>query len=131
MVIAVDFDGTIVSHAYPLIGGQIGRSVEILKHLKENLGCRLILWTCREPGYGLEEALGWCHARLLEFDAVNANVAEIGGLAAHKVVADFYIDDRGISRFLLGNSGDMSPQEWEAIGRDIEILCMSGLMEPK
>lgn len=40
-LIAVDFDGTVVTHAYPEIGDDAG-AVPVLKELTDN-GCRLIL----------------------------------------------------------------------------------------
>lgn len=44
-LIAVDFDGTVVTHAYPEIGDDAG-AVAVLKELTDN-GCRLILYTMR------------------------------------------------------------------------------------
>ena len=35
MKIAVDFDGTIVEHAYPLIGKEIPFAIETLKRLQK------------------------------------------------------------------------------------------------
>ena len=45
MTIAIDFDGTIVEHAYPEIGHPIPFAIETLLQLQED-GHRLILWTC-------------------------------------------------------------------------------------
>ena len=42
--IAVDFDGTVVTHAYPHIGMDAG-AVPVLRELVRN-DCRLILLTC-------------------------------------------------------------------------------------
>ena len=47
MLIAVDFDGTVVEHAYPDIGEELPHAVEVLKELVE-AGHQIILWTCRE-----------------------------------------------------------------------------------
>lgn len=44
-VIAVDFDGTVVTHAYPRIGDEIGAE-PVLRELVAN-GCRLILLSMR------------------------------------------------------------------------------------
>ena len=46
MIIAIDFDGTIVEHAYPKIGKPIPFAIETLKML-QNDGHQLILWTVR------------------------------------------------------------------------------------
>ena len=40
--IAIDFDGTVVTHAYPEIGEDAG-AAPVLKELTDN-GCRLILY---------------------------------------------------------------------------------------
>ena len=53
-LIAVDFDGTVVTHAYPEIGDDAG-AVPVLKELTDN-GCRLILYTMRH-GKLLDPAL--------------------------------------------------------------------------
>ena len=44
MVIAVDFDGTIVEHEYPKIGRPIPFAIETLLQLQQD-GHILILWT--------------------------------------------------------------------------------------
>ena len=53
-LIAVDFDGTVVTHAYPEIGDDAG-AVPVLKELTDN-GCRLILYTMRH-GKLLDDAI--------------------------------------------------------------------------
>lgn len=99
MVIAVDFDGTIVEHKYPEIGKEIPFAIDTLRQIAEE-GHKLILWTSRD-GDLLDEALQFCRKRGLEFFAVNSNYPP-GSMfkqsVGHscKVVADLYIDDRNI-----------------------------------
>ena len=45
-IIAVDFDGTIVEHAFPQIGKPIPFAIETLLKLQKE-GYRLVLWTVR------------------------------------------------------------------------------------
>ena len=45
MIIAIDFDGTCVTHEYPYIGKDIG-AVPVLQRLVK-AGHELILWTMR------------------------------------------------------------------------------------
>lgn len=71
MIIAVDFDGTIVEHRYPAIGKEIPFAIDTLKKLQEE-GHRLILWSVRENEL-LDEAVEFCRQRGLEFYAVNTN----------------------------------------------------------
>ena len=69
MTIAVDFDGTIVTHEYPRIGKPIPFAIETLKRLQQEGHHQLILWTCRE-GELLQEAIDYCAAKGLEFPNV-------------------------------------------------------------
>lgn len=97
MVIAVDFDGTIVEHEYPRIGREIPFAIETLKKLQEERH-QLILWSVRE-GSLLEEAVEFCRQRGLEFYAVNRNYAEEDDRHRHysrKLKADVFIDDRNV-----------------------------------
>ena len=55
MIIAVDFDGTIVEHKYPKIGKEIPFAVETLKRLQADHHT-LILWSVRE-GQLLKDAV--------------------------------------------------------------------------
>ena len=70
MLIAVDFDGTIVEHKYPKIGKERPFATATLKKLIED-GHRLILWTVRE-GRLLDEAVEWCESKGVVFYSVNA-----------------------------------------------------------
>ena len=47
MIIAVDFDGTIVEHKYPAIGREFPFAIETLRKLQSDRH-KLILWTVRE-----------------------------------------------------------------------------------
>ena len=61
MIIAVDFDGTIVEHKYPEIGRELPFAIETLKKLQQERH-RLILWSVRE-GKLLQEAVDFCRER--------------------------------------------------------------------
>jgi hydroxymethylpyrimidine pyrophosphatase-like HAD family hydrolase len=105
MIIAVDFDGTIVEHEYPAIGKEIPFAIETLKLIQKK-GHKLILWTYRH-GKELEDAIKFCEDRGLYFHAVNNNFdgEEYDNTYSRKIYADMYIDDRN----LLGLP------EWEKI----------------
>lgn len=98
MTIAVDFDGTIVTHRYPAIGDEIPFAVTTLKMLAAERH-RLILWTVRE-GELLDEAVEWCRKRGLEFYAVNKDFPEENVQRntsySRKLKADLFIDDRNL-----------------------------------
>ena len=69
MTIAIDFDGTIVEHAYPAIGKPIPFAIDTLLQMQKD-GHRLILWTVR-TGDLLQEAIDYCAKRGLYFYAEN------------------------------------------------------------
>ena len=98
MIIAVDFDGTIVEHRYPSIGRELPFATETLKKLAQE-GHRLILWTVRE-GRLLEEAVNFCRERGLEFYAINRDYPEEeknkNNHFSRKLKADIWIDDRNL-----------------------------------
>ena len=98
MVIAVDFDGTIVEHRYPEIGNEIPFAAETLKMLIADHH-KLILWSVRE-GKLLDEAVEWCRERGVEFYAVNRDYPEERKDAnqhfSRKLKADLFIDDRNL-----------------------------------
>lgn len=99
MIIAVDFDGTIVEHRYPKIGDELPFATETLKMLIKD-GHRLILWSVRE-GELLQEAVDWCHQRGVDFYAVNKDYPEENGTTnnnhfSRKIKADIFIDDRNM-----------------------------------
>lgn len=94
MIIAVDFDGTIVKHRYPQIGEEIPFAIDTLKLIQSELRHTLILWTVRE-GDLLKEAVDFCRNRGLEFYAVNKNNPEDNDFGGpRKLMADMFIDDR-------------------------------------
>lgn len=94
MIIAIDFDGTIVEHKYPEIGRPIPFAIETLLQLqKENH--KLILWTVREEAL-LQEAIDYCAERGLYFYANNANYPEEVVPSPRKLSVDMFIDDRNL-----------------------------------
>lgn len=107
MIIAVDFDGTLCSNAWPAIGAPRTAVIAWIRARKQG-NDRLILWTNR-TGERLSEAISWCAEQGIEFDAVNENLPEMverfGG-DCRKVYADVYLDDKA-----------MKPEEVERYGR--------------
>lgn len=99
LILAVDFDGTIVEDAYPKIGKPQIFAFETLKKLQEN-GHRLILWTYRS-GSKLDEAVKFCEDNGIIFYAVNKSFEgeEYTNDISRKIHADLFIDDRNIGGF--------------------------------
>ena len=93
MIIAVDFDGTIVEHEYPGIGKIKKGAKEALLAFKER-GHHIIIYTCRK---GKEEAGAreWLIKNGIPFDELNEPI-EGYDLGTRKIYADVYIDDRAV-----------------------------------
>ena len=98
MTIAVDFDGTIVTHEYPAIGVERPFAIDTLKMLIRDQH-KLILWSVRE-GKLLDEAVEWCRERGVEFYAVNRDYPEEtitnNPHFSRKLEVDLFIDDRNV-----------------------------------
>ena len=106
--IAIDFDGTLCTGRYPLIGEPQPGSAGVLKRLYD-AGCYIIIWTCRQ-GAELEAAQKWLDDNGFCYHAINENnpahVKQYGG-DTRKINADVYIDDRQL--------GGLPP--WSEIGK--------------
>lgn len=100
LVIAIDFDGTIVEDAYPKVGKARIFAFETMKRLQED-GHRLILWTYRS-GSKLDDAVQFCKENGITFYAVNQSFPEeqYDNSVSRKIYADIYIDDRNIGGVL-------------------------------
>ena len=104
MIIAIDFDGTIVTDQYPAIGQLKPNAKEVIQQLKAE-GHYIIIWTCRA-----NDAMHHVHEFLIEqqipFDRINKNNPENVkqyGSDTRKVYADVYIDDKGLHEL---------PEDW-------------------
>jgi len=92
MIIAVDFDGTIVENRFPKIGRERSFAIDCLIRLQMEEQHQLILWTVRENDL-LDQAVEWCKKRGLVFYAVNQNNPEEKARGTRKLKADLFIDD--------------------------------------
>lgn len=123
-IIAVDFDGTVVTHAYPYVGEDAG-AVPVLRELVDN-GCKLILHTMRSDKL-LDAAVAWFDARQLPLYAVNANPDQARWTASPKVHADLYIDDAALGCPLRFIDGIRRPvADWVRIR---ELLVRDGYLD--
>ncbi len=108
LIIAIDFDGTIVEDRYPDIGKPRRFAFETMEALQA-AGHRLILWTYRE-GEKLDEAIRFCKKRGIEFYAINkSHPEERIPFKTRKILADVYIDDRNFNGI----------PEWGIIGQSL------------
>ncbi len=98
MIIAIDFDGTIVEDRFPEIGNLRKDAQETIEQLHKD-GHYIIIWTCR-TGLRAVEAHAFLMENEIPFHQLNKsnpeNVAKYG-LDTRKVYADVYIDDKAIT----------------------------------
>lgn len=117
MIIAVDFDGTIVEHAYPKIGRPIPFALETLKQMQKD-GHVLLMWTVRD-GELLQEAVDYVEKNDVKFYAYNKNYPEEDvATASRKLNADIFIDDRNVGGL----------PDWGIIYRAVRVAGETGVM---
>lgn len=100
MYIAVDFDGTCVTHDYPNVGKDIG-AAPVLYALYRN-GHHIILNTMRD-GKELEDAEFWFAENGINLFGSNHNPTQDRWTTSPKVYAHLYIDDAAMGCFLCYN----------------------------
>ena len=110
MIIAIDFDGTCVTHEYPNVGKDIG-AVPVLKELVEK-GHQLILWTMRsdsstvkapylpnihnQSGDYLTDAINWFKQNNIPLWGIQSNPEQSTWTTSPKAYAHLYIDDAAL-----------------------------------
>ena len=130
MVIAIDFDGTMVRHEYPLIGEEVPNAVKVMKRLSLH-GHQLILWTMR-GGEELRNAIQWCIEHGIQLYGVNRN-PEQTWTESPKCYAQLYIDDAALGCPLViddpnvPNKSDRPYVNWEEVEEQLEIM---GVLPP-
>lgn len=123
MIIAVDFDGTCVTHEFPKIGKDIN-AVPVLKSLVEN-GHQLILFTMRSDttdGHGetqnyLTDAVEWFNENGIPLYGVQTNPEQHTWTTSPKAYAEMYIDDAALGCPLKYDKGysERPFVDWDAI----------------
>lgn len=93
MIIAIDFDGTCVTHEYPKVGRDIGAQ-PVLKALVDK-GHQLILFTMRS-GKELEDAVNWFKINDIPLYGINTNPTQKEWTSSPKAYAQLYIDDAAL-----------------------------------
>lgn len=130
MVIAVDFDGTCVTHEFPEVGKDIG-AAPVLKRLVD-CGHKLILFTMRSDGQNnnpdvLNDAIKWFYDNDIPLIGINENPEQYSWTNSPKPYAHIYIDDAALGCPLIydGEISDRPFVDWLAIE---EILSDRGII---
>jgi len=117
MEIAIDFDGTCVTHEYPKIGKDIG-AVPVLKQLVEK-GHHLILYTMRS-GKQLDEAVNWFSANGIKLYAKQYNPTQRNWTSSNKCYAQLYIDDAALGCPLIYIQAGKPFVDWVVVSEQLK-----------
>jgi hypothetical protein len=112
-IIAIDFDGTCVTHEYPKIGRFIGAQ-KVLKRLVDE-GAKLILWTMRSYNH-LTDAVNWFNDNQIPLFGINENPEQKIWTGSPKAYAHMYIDDAALGIPLVqGLNGERPYVDWDRV----------------
>lgn len=117
MVIAVDFDGTVVEHAYPDIGDDVPGAAKAMQTLTK-AGYKIILWTMRSGGH-LDDAVTWFADRGIELFGIQENPEQKQWTDSPKAFAHLYIDDAAFGCPLIRPPGKRPYVDWKPIVKEL------------
>lgn len=113
--IAVDFDGTCVTHEYPKVGQEIG-AAPVLRELTD-AGHQLVLFTMRS-GDELNDAVEWFKSWGIPLYGKNRNPTQDEWTTSPKAYAHLYIDDAALGVPLsYPSNGDRPYVDWPEVRR--------------
>ncbi len=113
-VIVVDFDGTCVTHDFPILGKEIG-AAPVLKKLVDN-GHKLILFTMRSDGQTeqvlengkqiysgdlLKQAVSWFESHEIPLYGIQRNPTQDSWTSSPKAYGNLIIDDAALGAPLM------------------------------
>lgn len=139
MIIAIDFDGTCVTHEFPKVGRDIG-ATPVLKKLVEQ-GHKLILYTMRDnvkKTYSLkdgstlccntlEDAVNWFRENDIPLFGINSNPTQRRWTKSPKIFAHLYIDDAALGIPLTANCETDRPYvDWAKVDTILEAKLCNG-----
>jgi hypothetical protein len=139
LVIALDFDGVVVTDRFPSIGRPTDAHLW-LRQLDLEFQPKVILWTSRSDeqpylklapegierieGPFLSEALAECKRQGIRLWAVNGNPQQAAWTTSNKIHADIYIDDRAVGVPLITFAGEPKPcVNWNLVGPKLHWAC--------
>jgi len=116
--LAIDFDGTVVTHNYPTIGKDIG-AVQWLKKITD-LGGLIILWTMRSDDretqrFVLTDAVDWYKANDIPLYGINKNPDQYWS-TSNKAYAHCYVDDAAYGCPLVYPENERPYVDWSIVG---------------
>lgn len=113
VVIGLDFDGTVVKHAYPKVGETLPKCVEYLQEIV-SYGGLIVLNTMRGSDT-IQDAINWFEKNRIKLYGVNKNPTQLSWTDSPKPNANIYIDDAAYGCPVTA-SGYVN---WSIVGPDI------------
>lgn len=120
MKIAIDFDGTIVTHEYPKIGSPVPLALETMRELQAK-GHEIILWTMRS-GEQLKEAVHYVENGGIILHGVNENPQQHTWTSSPKAYAHLYIDDAALGCPLYIPTEGRPYVDWQAVRDNLTVM---------
>ena len=115
LVIAVDFDGTLVTNEYPSIGQTLPKAVDVLKQLVDKKH-KIILLTMRS-GITLTPAKEWFKSNNIPLYSANKNPQQESWSNSNKIYADVYIDDNNLGVPIYHDKNGKKCVNWDQVER--------------
>lgn len=119
IVVAIDFDGTVVKHCYPEIGQEIPGAIDTMKWLMAK-GAKIILYTMRSDK-SLDEAVNFLNNKDIKLYGINRNPAQ-HWTNSPKVYANIYIDDAALGCPLICPKNERPYVDWVAVRAYLEKI---------
>jgi hypothetical protein len=114
MIIAVDFDGTVVDYDFPNIGQNVPGAAEAMQRL-QLAGHKIVLFTMRSGDY-LKDAIEWFNRNGIALHGVNKEPEQASWTSSPKAYAHVYVDDSAIGVPLIELEGFNRPVvDWPAV----------------
>lgn len=137
MDVVIDFDGTCVTHEFPIVGSDIGAE-PVLKRIL-NHGHNLILFTMRSdlpnptyrnqgkmlpPGNYLQDAVDWFLDREIKLYGIQRNPSQDSWTTSPKAYGQLIIDDAALGCPLVfdENLSERPFVDWEAVNDMMEYM---------
>lgn len=134
MEIAIDFDGTCVTHEFPNVGQDIGAAPVLRKMVAA--GHQLILYTMRSDrsemgetnrkdiadvtGMFLQDAIDWFTANDIPLYGIQTNPQQ-GWTTSPKCYAQIYIDDAALGCPLIHGKHERPYVDWGKVSEMLEL----------
>ena len=123
MIIALDFDGTVVEHEYPEIGDPVPLALDWL-HWFQSQGARIILWTMRS-GEKLDAAARYLAQNDVQLWALNHNPEQASWTSSPKCYAHVMVDDTAAGTPVIYPGAGRRPYvDWEQVGPAVALKLM-------